>query len=602
MGAGANNNLKKVITRLHRHPAMWVEGDNLEFKRASDTLPESMWETYSAFANTSGGIIVLGVEDNGDVSGVKNSRVMLKNLTNCLNNPEKVSANLCLADGAVCAMNLEGREIIAISVPSADANQKPIYCRGNMRNTFVRFNESDIRCREDMIQQMLRDKMRRSLTARFMHGTTWECVDMISWRSYRNRMMSYDPAHAWVTLEDKVLLEKLGGYARSEDGKEEGLTVAGLLMFGTDDALRHFYPHFHVDYFEYDGSEENESGKRWIERIYNDGSWNCNLFQFFFRVLPLLTKPLKRPFRLKDDMTASGDTTAHRAMREALANAIVHADYDGEGGIIIRRHPDKAVFINPGTLLISQERMMRGGISVCRNPELQTMFLRMGIVEKAGAGIDTILRGWMEQSFMPPRIREHRNPSQIEWTLPFVSIIPKKEEEKLLKHIGKNLYERLSLEQRTLLLIISHMGSAGNKEIREIYPYIHTYDLTKRLAELERLGCLHSEGNTSAKVYHLSKIEPSAKKITAEHHYPESVNAVRSSKRVPLEKLLRAILDVCCDQWISSSEMSIVLNRKLRSLHAAFKILEATKQLELLHPDEPNHPQQAYRANKRTPQ
>ncbi len=592
----AKESLQKVVVTLHREPSTWIEGGGLEFKRASDKLPESMWETYSAFANTDGGIIVLGVEDNGSVSGVKNPGVMLKNLTTCLNNPEKVNVNLCLADGSVCAMNLEGYEIIAISVPAADVNQKPIYCGGNMKNTFVRSNESDVRCREDMIQQMIRDKMLKSATARLVHHTAWECVDMVSWRAYRNRMMSYDPSHAWVALEDKALLEKLGGYVRSEDGKEDGLTLAGLLMFGTDDAIRQFFPRFHVDYFEYDGSEERESGKRWIERIYNDGSWNCNLFQFFFRVLPRLTEPLKRPFRLNDDMTALGETAAHRAIREAFANAVVHADYEGDGGIIIRRYPDRVVFINPGTLLISRERMMSGGVSVCRNPELQTMFLRMGIVEKAGAGVDTILKGWMEQSFMPPQIVERRDPFQIEWMLPFISIIPKKEEEELVKHIGKNIYEGLSLEQRTLLLIISHMKKAGNKEIREIYPYIHTYDLTKRLAELEHLGCLRSEGKTSAKTYRLSKIVQAEGMDAAGRQYPESVIEVRNSKRVPLDKLKQAILDICLDRWTSSSEMGRLLNRKLRSLHTALKVLEATKQLELLHPDEPNHPQQAYRA------
>ena len=53
---------------------------------------------------------------------------------------------------------------------------------------------------------------------------------------------------------------------------------------------------------------------------------------------------------------------------------------------------------------------------------------------------------------------------------------------------------------------------------------------------------------------------------------------------------------------MTSVEMSSHLNRKLRSLHTALKVLEATKQLELLYPEEPNHPRQAYRTNTGTPQ
>ena len=594
--------LKEEVLSMYRDKAAWKEGECLEFKRAANKLPDDMWETYSAFANTHGGIIVLGVEDNGKVAGVGNAPAMLTRLSSLLNNEEKVSVNLCLKNGAFCSMKLADKEVIAIRIPAASVNQKPVYYNGNMGNSFFRSHEADVRCKEDMIQQMLRDKMGECKSSRLMPRTSWECVDPKTWEEYLNLMKGFVPGHPWTKLSPKALLEKLGGYVHAEDGSEEGLTLAGLLMFGTDDAIRKHFPRYHVDYFEFDGSEKRDFNKRWADRILNDGSWNANLFQFFFRLLPRLTESLKRPFRLNSDLISQVDTSAHKAVREALANALIHADYDGDCGVVIRKYPDKIEFANPGTLLLSRERVMHGGQSKCRNVALQAMFYFMGIIEKAGSGVDIILKGWMEHSFMPPQIEEIYDPARIIWTLPFVSIIPRDEEEKLKEHIGVDLYESLEAEQRMLLLIISHLTEAGNKEIRELYPYIHSYDLTKKLAELERLGCLEAEGRTSGKVYRLVQVLPHEEIFASEQEYPASVLAVRNSNRVSRAEMQQAILDMCRNQWVSIGDLCFVLNRKPNALHIPLAILEGVGKLELKHPEKTNHPQQAYHTREvRTP-
>lgn len=590
-------NLKEEVLSLYHDKATWKEGEHLEFKRAANKLPDDMWETYSAFANTHGGIIVLGVEDNGKVSGVGNAPMMLKRLTDQLNNEEKVNVNLCIESGSYCSMTLNDKAVIAIRVPEASAEQKPVYYNGNMGNAFFRAHESDVRCKVTMIQQMIRDKKEDFKSSRLIPHTSWDCIDPDTWSKYRIRIKYSPHEHPWANLEDKALLEKLGGYVRSEDGTEEGLTLAGLLMFGTDDAIRKFFPRYHVDFREYDGREKYDIGKRWIDRILNDGSWNANLFQFFFRILPRLTESLKRPFNLDHDLTAQGETSAHKAIREALANAIIHADYDGAGGVVICKYPDKIEFANPGTLLVSRDVMFRGGTSECRNKGIQAMFYFMGVIEKAGSGVDIILKGWMEHSFMLPQIEEIHDPERVIWTLPFVSIIPKEEEEKLKEHIGLKLYEGISAEQRILLLIISHLKEAGSKEIRELYPYIHPSDLTKRLAELERLGCLEAEGRTTAKVYRLASVHPQEGQFTSDQEYPPSVLAVRNKKRVSRAEMKAAILDICRDRWVTNAELCYILNRTTQALHTALAVLEDTEKLALRYPDKPKHPQQAYRLN-----
>ena len=590
-------NLKEEVLSLYHDKSTWKEGEHLEFKRAANKLPDDMWETYSAFANTHGGIIVLGVEDNGKVSGVGNTPMLLSRLSTLLNNGEKVSTNLCLGNGAFCSMELADKEVIAIRIPAASVNQKPVYYNGNMGNSFFRSHEADLRCKEEMIQQMLRDKMGECKSSRLMPHTSWDCIDPKTWEEYLNLMKGFVPGHPWTKLAPKALLEKLGGYVHSEDGSDEGLTLAGLLMFGTDDAIRKYFPRYHVDYFEFDGSEKRDFNKRWADRILNDGSWNANLFQFFYRILPRLTESLKRPFRLNHNLISQIDTSAHKAVREAFANALIHADYDGDCGVVIRKYPDKIEFANPGTLLLSRERIMHGGQSKCRNVALQAMFYFMGIIEKAGSGVDIILKGWMENSFMPPQIEEIYDPARIIWTLPFVSIIPKEEEEKLKEHVGIKLYESLEAEQRTLLLIISHLKEVGNKEIRELYPYIHSYDLTKKLVDLERLGCLEADGRTSGKVYRLAHVLPQESQFASDQEYPPSVTFVRSNDRVTRSEMKQAILDICRDRWVTNTELCNILNRKRQALRIALAVLEDTGALDLRYPDNANHPHQAYHTN-----
>lgn len=106
------------------------EGNRLEAKKAHGGLPKSLWETYSSFANSKGGIILLGVEELKDhflkVCGVSSEDKLLAEFWNIINNSKKVSVNL-LRDKDVQVHILEDAEVISITVPRADRRDKPVY-------------------------------------------------------------------------------------------------------------------------------------------------------------------------------------------------------------------------------------------------------------------------------------------------------------------------------------------------------------------------------------------------------------------------------------------------------------------------------------------
>ena len=125
------------------------ENNRLEAKKALGGLPKSIWETYSAFANTLGGIIFLGVEEYHDKSlhavDLPDTDKLIKEFWDTVNNPNKVSVNI-LSVKDVYTMEVDSKHIIVINVPRADRSYKPVYIDGNPLNTYRRNGEGDYKC------------------------------------------------------------------------------------------------------------------------------------------------------------------------------------------------------------------------------------------------------------------------------------------------------------------------------------------------------------------------------------------------------------------------------------------------------------------------
>jgi predicted HTH transcriptional regulator len=110
-------------------------------------VPDDFWTTYSAFANTEGGMVLLGLREKNrhfEVAGIQNVAKVRKELFDGLNNRQKVSVNL-LTDAAVREIELAGKTILAIEVPRATRKQRPVYLTTNplAGHTYRRLNDGD---------------------------------------------------------------------------------------------------------------------------------------------------------------------------------------------------------------------------------------------------------------------------------------------------------------------------------------------------------------------------------------------------------------------------------------------------------------------------
>ena len=137
------------------------ENNRLEVKKAKGGLPNSLWETYSSMSNCYGGMVLLGVIEQSDGSfvttGLKDVEKLRKDFWNTINNNKKVSANL-LTDGDVTSYEVNGDIVLAVHIPRAKREDKPVYINDDLfGGTFRRNGEGDYHCTKSEVRAILRD-------------------------------------------------------------------------------------------------------------------------------------------------------------------------------------------------------------------------------------------------------------------------------------------------------------------------------------------------------------------------------------------------------------------------------------------------------------
>ncbi|MFY9342290.1 MAG: ATP-binding protein [Planctomycetota bacterium] len=623
------------------------EGTDWEFKSAKGGLPGSLWETYSAMANSEGGTIVLGARES-DVGavvldGLSNQQVQRyqKNLWDGLHDRHKVSVNL-LATSDVYVEPVADGQLLVVRVPRAPRRARPVHLGPNpLGNTFRRQHEGDYRCTDDEVRRMLSDASEEARDSRVLEHFTFADLDPRTLDQYRRLFGLVNEGHPWLRLPDVEFLERLGGWRRERATGKHGPTLATLLMFGKELAIHdaEAAPNYLVDY-----RERLDPAMRWTDRIHPDGTWEANLFQFYGRVWPKVAHALPVPFRL-EGVTRKDETPAHEALREAFVNAIVHADYAAGGGIVVERFPDRILLANPGNLLVSFEQYLRGGVSECRNPSLQKMFAMIGRGERAGSGVDKIKSGWRSQHWRSPQIRTQHQPDRVELTLPLVSLLQPATIEHMRHRFGAKL-DLLSPAEVQALAIAEEEGIVSNRRLQDVSTE-HRVDIGRMLQRLVEGGFLTSDNKRRWTTYRLIGEEARGQQQASlfelgsrgdsEHKAPDSEHkagdsehkasdsehkagdsehkvgdsehsavaipaglaeeaaAVAGRGRVPSDLMRRTILALCRRRFLSAEDLGHLLGRHPNGLRQRFLTPMVTDgELRLRYPGSSNRPDQAY--------
>ncbi|MBD5550164.1 MAG: AAA family ATPase [Lachnospiraceae bacterium] len=451
----------------------YKEDNRREVKKAKSGLPDSLWSTYSAFANCYGGVIILGVVENEDGSwyttGLQNEDKLRRDFWNTINNRQKVNINI-LADKDVQTYQINQDTIMVIYVPAAKREQKPVYINDDLfGGTFRRNWEGDYHCTPSEVKAMLRDQTEDTMDMKILENMQMDVLNMETVHAYRNRHMAYRREHVWEQLKDGDYLERIGAARMLNTDNKLHPTAAGLLMFGDEYKILYEYPEYFLDF-----RELLDPAIRWTDRLQSSsGDWTGNLFDFFFRVYGKLVKDVKIPFKLEGAVRID-DTPVHKAIREALANCLVNTDFYLPRGIVIKKDADSIVMENPGSIRTGKKQMLKGGISDPRNKALMKMLNMIGIGERAGSGVPDIYSVWENQGWEEPTIEERFGPDRTLLTLKFI-------QKQLVKTSGsKQAIQSKRIKQ-------ANKTSVNMKKIR-LYLQEHETAKTGDIAELLALS------------------------------------------------------------------------------------------------------------------
>ena len=278
------------------------ENENIELKKADNNLPNSLWETYSAFCNTSGGIIILGIEEekNGDniIIGINDIDKMEKDIWNTANNLTKVSYNV-IGNGDIYKVKIDDKNIMILDIKEAPHNKKPVYLNRKIENTYIRRGEADKKADNDEIGTLM----------------------------------------AMATPKPLLL---------------DNFSMKDL------------------------DSETVSKFRKIIEERYPEKNYkNLNDEDF-----------LKEPFALNEEKVRVSNTSLLiEAIREALVNTLIHADYlQNFPKVKIEMFEGWINFENSGKMLITKDEYVQGGNSVIRNEILVQLVRLIGIAERQGFG------------------------------------------------------------------------------------------------------------------------------------------------------------------------------------------------------------------------
>ncbi len=384
----------------------YKENSLLEVKSARGGLPNSLWESYSAFANSEGGIIVLGVKENAKdgslyVEGLDDVHKLMKDFWNMVNNRQKVSCNI-LTDSMAVPDKIEGKDVIVIRVPRAERTSRPVYVGSDPRTgTYRRNFEGDYHCSIDEVSLMIRDsalvtddnKLLTDLDASVF------CPDTV--KSYRNIFKLIRQNHLWNKEDDAMFLRRIGAVREDKDTGKFHPTVAGLLMFGYEYEITAVFPNYFLDYQE---NRTNGIYARWTDRITSQsGDWSGNVFDFLLRVIPKLQADLKVPFMFKGNHLDE-DTPLHKTVREATVNMLANADFYGRRGVVVQKGVDGFRFANPGSMRVSLTEAIQDSASDPRNGVMMKMLAMVKYGERAGSGLQGIFKTWQSVYHCAPKL------------------------------------------------------------------------------------------------------------------------------------------------------------------------------------------------------
>lgn len=601
------------------------ESVNIEAKKGSK-IGKSIMETICAFVNEpglGGGCILLGLE-------AKQTLFETEYIPVGVSEPDKIQQdiiNQCQdlfnipIRPSVVVENVEGKAIIVVSVQEASPAEKPVYFkkRGLPEGALRRLGPSDHKCTEDDLITLYAGRQTETYDSSEIPDASMEDIDTDAIQEYRNLRKQVNADAEELNWPDEELLYALGCIKKSSNGIRP--TVAGILLFGKQVALRRYFPMMRIDYLRV-------PGKKWIENPDNRFETieiRRPLIEAVRRIQTAVVEDLPKAFSLPDGSIQSQQTPAlpQRAIREAIVNAVMHRSYRIHGAIQIIRYANRLEIRNSGHSLKAEEKLGEPG-SETRNPKIAAVFHDLNIAETKGSGIRVMRQLMHENNLIPPTFESTRQPDQFVATLLFHHFLNQEDVEWL-----GGFEEKLNDQEMRSLIFVREVGAINNAAYREINQ-TDTLDASTHLRRLRDIKLLDKKGSGNKTYYLPSQIfEKSIADIQNAHRVGQNTHRVgKDTHRAKIAgkaesrkfksllpkdlqdkippagtkprkaEVAGVILEICNFKEFSASDLTAILGRKDRKslVREYLTPLVEEKKLQYTIPEMPDHPDQKYKA------
>ncbi|MDD4971056.1 MAG: putative DNA binding domain-containing protein [Paludibacter sp.] len=349
------------------------ESIRVEFKEAADAASKSVYETIVSFSNKEGGIILLGIDNAGNVVGVNPVAIdkIKKEMTTGMNNPQKISPAINLPIGE---LEFEGKTILYIKVP--------VSSQVHMLNHVIydREHDSDIKITTDHRISEIYFRKRQGFTENeifpFMEPDDF---DPILFEKARKLITMNDPEHPWLSMTNKELMLSASLYQKDLRTGKLGYTLAAALIFGKDTTILNMLPAYKIE-----AMVRRNNLDRWDDRL----TLRTNLIDSYNELINFVKKHLDDTFYLDD----KGQRRDLRVLifREIIGNMLVHREYTNNYSSDFIIYKDRVEVTNPNKVLFRGLINPNDFCPYAKNPTLRRFFTAFGWADEIGSGVRNV--------------------------------------------------------------------------------------------------------------------------------------------------------------------------------------------------------------------
>ena len=471
------------------------EQERVEAKRSQD-VGKSMLETVCALANEpglGGDWILLGVHreemalfPSYEVEGLENADKLTADLaTQCagmFNRPLRVDIRTEM---------LTGKAVAVVFVPEAAPQDKPVYLKaqGLPRGAFRRIGSTDQHCTEDDLLVLYQGRQHETFDAGTMADAEFQDLSPEAIADYRQARAEANPDAEELRWTDEQLLQALG-CIRRDAANVAPPTVAGVVLFGTPQALRRCLPMTRVDYIRVPGRE-------WVpnpDRRFDTIELRDPLFRLIRRTQAAILDDLPKAFGLPEGELQRTDRPVipQRVIREAVVNALMHRSYRSASPVQIIRYANRLEIRNPGFSLKSPEHLGEPG-STPRNPKIAAVLHETRFAETKGSGVRVMREMAAQAGLAPPLFESDRGQDLFVARFLFHHFLGEDDLRWLAGFKELNLND---VDARAIV-VARENGAIDNATYREINR-VDTLLASQALRRLRDAGLLEQKGRGSA--------------------------------------------------------------------------------------------------------